>query len=209
MTLGSSVALYWLNLKAICLPLRLSVSGTMQPLKAGADILLDLLSIGSPAPVQNGSMNGDLISIQDNNAPIASIDTISSTSPTAPSSMMDLLDGFGPNPPKSGKDGMFNITFAPFPLFFHVLKCDDGISFSSMTEDKGPAYPSIVAFESSSLKIEFNFTKQPENPQTTDIVANFTNLTPNVYTDFLFQAAVPKVRSQTCFFCLCYKPCVS
>lgn len=71
------------------------------------------------------------------------------------------------------------------------------------TEDKGPAYPSIVAFESSSLKIEFNFTKQPENPQTTDIVANFTNLSPNVYTDFLFQAAVPKVRSQTCFFCVC------
>ncbi|XP_024015644.1 AP-1 complex subunit gamma-2 isoform X2 [Eutrema salsugineum] len=133
--------------------------GTMQPSKAGADILLDLLSIGSPAPVQNGSTNGDLLSIHENNAPLASIDTISSTSPTAPSSMVDLLDAFGPTPP---------------------------------TSDKGPAYPSIVAFESSSLKIEFNFTKQPENPQTTDIVATFTNLTPNVYTDFLFQAAVPK-----------------
>lgn len=68
-----------------------------------------------------------------------------------------------------------------------------------MTEEKGPAYPSIVAFESSSLKIEFNLAKQPETPQTTDIVANFTNLTTNVYTDFLFQAAVPKVRSQICF----------
>lgn len=78
------------------------------------------------------------------------------------------------------------------------------------TEDNGPAYPSIVAFESSSLKIEFNFTKQPENPQSTDIVANFTNLSPNLYTDFLFQAAVPKVRSQTCFFfCVCYKPFAS
>ncbi|EOA33289.1 hypothetical protein CARUB_v10019777mg [Capsella rubella] len=135
------------------------VSG-MQPSQAGADILLDLLSIGTPAPVQNGSTNGDLLSMQDNNAPIASLDTISSTSPTASSSMMDLLDGFGPTPPTS--------------------------------EDKGPTYPSIVAFESSSLKIEFNFTKQSENPQTTDIVANFSNLSPNVYTDFLFQAAVPK-----------------
>ncbi|XP_023643387.1 AP-1 complex subunit gamma-2 isoform X2 [Capsella rubella] len=132
----------------------------MQPSQAGADILLDLLSIGTPAPVQNGSTNGDLLSMQDNNAPIASLDTISSTSPTASSSMMDLLDGFGPTPPTS--------------------------------EDKGPTYPSIVAFESSSLKIEFNFTKQSENPQTTDIVANFSNLSPNVYTDFLFQAAVPK-----------------
>uniref|UniRef100_A0A1J3K3X0 AP-1 complex subunit gamma n=1 Tax=Noccaea caerulescens TaxID=107243 RepID=A0A1J3K3X0_NOCCA len=137
------------------------VSGTTEPSKAGADILLDLLSIGSPAPLQNGSTNGDLLSVQDNNAPIASIDTFSSTSPTAPSSMMDLLDGFGPTPPPK-------------------------------SEDKGPAYPCIVAFESSSLKIEFNFTKQPENLQSTDIVASFTNLTPNVYTDFLFQAAVPK-----------------
>lgn len=64
-----------------------------------------------------------------------------------------------------------------------------------MAEDKVPIYPSIVAFESSTLKIEFNFTKQPENPQATDIVASFTNLTPNVFTDFLFQAAVPKVSS--------------
>ncbi|CAD5315880.1 unnamed protein product [Arabidopsis thaliana] len=130
--------------------------GAMQPSQAGADILMDLLSIGTPAPVQNGSANGDLLSIQDNNAPIAP----SLTSPTVPSSMMDLLDGFGPTPPKS--------------------------------EDKSAAYPSIVAFESSSLKIDFNFTKQSENPQTTDIVANFINLTPNVYTEFLFQAAVPK-----------------
>lgn len=81
----------------------------MQPSQAGADILLDLLSIGTPAHVQNGSRNGDLLSMQDNNAPIASMDTISSTSPTAPSSMMDLLDGFGPTPPKSGKDTMLSI----------------------------------------------------------------------------------------------------
>lgn len=64
---------------------------------------MDLLSIGAPAPVQNGSTNGDLLSIQDNNAPIASMDTIS-----APSSMMDLLDGFGPTPPKSGKDAQYH-----------------------------------------------------------------------------------------------------
>ncbi|KAJ0254565.1 AP-1 complex subunit gamma-2 [Hirschfeldia incana] len=126
------------------------VSGTMQPSKAGADILFDLLSIGSPAP---SSINGDLLSVHENSAPVTTIDAISSNSPTAPSSVMDLLDGF---------------------------------------EDKVPIYPSIVAFESSTLKIEFNFTKQPETPQATDIVATFTNLTPKVYTDFLFQAAVPK-----------------
>ncbi|CAH2047534.1 unnamed protein product [Thlaspi arvense] len=147
----SSSANYLQDLLGVDLMQPSTQPGTMNPSKAGADILLDLLSIGSPPSVQNGSTNGDLL---------ASIDAISSTSPPAPSSMMDLLDGFGPTPPTS--------------------------------EDKGPVYPSIVAFESSTLKIEFNFTKQPDNPQSTDIVASFANLTPNVYTDFLFQAAVPK-----------------
>lgn len=50
-----------------------------------------------------------------------------------------------------------------------------------MTEDKVPIYPSIVAFESSTLKIEFNFTKLPENPQATDIVASFTNRPLHIY----------------------------
>ncbi|KVH97761.1 Adaptor protein complex AP-1, gamma subunit [Cynara cardunculus var. scolymus] len=59
-------------------------------------------------------------------------------------------------------------------------------------EDNGPAHPPIVAFESSSLKIIFNFSKEPESPQTTLIEANFTNKSSEVYTDFIFQAAVPK-----------------
>jgi hypothetical protein len=60
-----------------------------------------------------------------------------------------------------------------------------------------------VAFESSSLRITFNFSKQPGNPQTTLVQATFTNLTPNDFTDFIFQAAVPKVDSdvvQSAFF---------
>jgi AP-1 complex subunit gamma-1 len=52
----------------------------------------------------------------------------------------------------------------------------------------------LVAFQSSSLRITFNFSKQPGNPQTTLIQATFTNLTPNVFTDFIFLAAVPKVN---------------
>ncbi|CAI9275788.1 unnamed protein product [Lactuca saligna] len=59
-------------------------------------------------------------------------------------------------------------------------------------KNDAPAYPPLVAFESSSLRLMFNFTKQPGNPQTTEIEANFTNKSSNVYSDFVFQAAVPK-----------------
>ncbi|CAN1852783.1 AP-1 complex subunit gamma-2 [Linum perenne] len=58
--------------------------------------------------------------------------------------------------------------------------------------DNGPSYPPLVAFESSTLRLTFNFSKQPANPQTTTISAAFTNLSSNVLTDFVFQAAVPK-----------------
>ncbi|KAL2957107.1 hypothetical protein AAZX31_18G125400 [Glycine max] len=69
----------------------------------------------------------------------------------------------------------------------------DGFSPSPPTEENNElVYPSITAFESSSLRLVFNFSKQPGNSQTTNIQATFTNLTINVYTDFVFQAAVPK-----------------
>ena len=62
----------------------------------------------------------------------------------------------------------------------------------------GLAYPSIVAYESNNLKVTFNFSKQQGNPQTV-IEAHFSNKSPNVYTEFIFQAAVPKV---------CYLKCI-
>lgn len=58
--------------------------------------------------------------------------------------------------------------------------------------DENPTFPSITAFQSNSLKITFTFTKQPGKPQVTQIKASFTNMSSNTYTDFLFQAAVPK-----------------
>ncbi|KDO82527.1 hypothetical protein CISIN_1g0450231mg, partial [Citrus sinensis] len=134
--------------------------GTSQAPKAGTDVLLDLLSIGSP-PVQNNSTPSDILSSsQDNKSSVAILDGLSPAPSGGAASMIDLLDGFVPNSPKP--------------------------------EDNGPAYPSIVAFESSSLRLTFNFSKPPGNPQTTLIQATFTNLSPNVYTDFVFQAAVPK-----------------
>ncbi|KAE8690806.1 AP-1 complex subunit gamma-1 [Hibiscus syriacus] len=146
-----------------------SAPSTSQPPKAGTDVLLDLLSIGTSPPAQSSSSASDILSsIQDNNAPLANINGLASLSPlsanaTSPASPSAVMDLL---------DG-----FGPSP---------------QKNEENGPAYPSLVAYESSSLRMTFNFSKQPGNPQTTLIQAIFTNLSPNVYNDFLFQAAVPK-----------------
>ncbi|KAK1437818.1 hypothetical protein QVD17_03616 [Tagetes erecta] len=137
---------------------------TTQAQKSGTDVLLDLLSIGSPAP-ENSSSAPDILSLtQDNKTSVSPLDTLSlATGPTlqaSSSGMMDLLDGFGPSP-------------AP-------------------PKDNGPAYPPIVAFESNSLRLTFNFSKQPGSPQVTQIEASFANKSSDAYTNFIFQAAVPK-----------------
>ncbi|KZV23411.1 hypothetical protein F511_17371 [Dorcoceras hygrometricum] len=143
-----------------------SQQGTNQTQKSGADVLLDLLSIGTP-PDQSSSPALDIISSDQNGK--SSVDLLNTlvppsaqASPLGSSSVMNLLDGFGSNP---------NLPVA---------------------KGNGPAYPSIVAFESSSLKATFSFSKESGNPQTTVIEAQFTNKSPNVFTNFLFQAAVPK-----------------
>ena len=53
--------------------------------------------------------------------------------------------------------------------------------------------PPITAFEKAGLKIQFNFERSPSNPSVTAITLSATNVTPTPMTNFLFQAAVPKV----------------
>jgi hypothetical protein len=150
-------------------------SGATQAPKAGTDLLLDILSIGTPSPAQNSTSSIGLLSIADvNNNPSIALDTLSSPAPphvatTSSTGMFDLLDGLSPSPSKEATNG--------------------------------PAYAPIVAYESSSLKIEFTFSKTPGNLQTTNVQATFTNLSPNTFTDFIFQAAVPKVITSIFFFC--------
>ncbi|KAI5436998.1 hypothetical protein KIW84_023209 [Lathyrus oleraceus] len=139
-------------------------SGTVQASKSGTDVLLDLLSIGSPSTQGSSSAVDILSSNISNKASISPLDDLSplSLSSNATSNagpMMDLLGGISSSPP---------------------------------AENNGPIYPSVTAFESSSLRLTFSFTKQPGNPQTTSIQATFMNLSSNTYTDFVFQAAVPK-----------------
>ncbi|XP_019176734.1 PREDICTED: AP-1 complex subunit gamma-2-like [Ipomoea nil] len=134
--------------------------------KSGTDVLLDLLSIGAP-PSQNSSPSTELVLINENNK-----------------SSVDLLDRLSsPSLPLAQ-----NSSVGSSP----VMDLLDGISSPSALENNGPEYPSIIAFESSSIKLMFNFSKQPGNPQTTVVEANFTNKSENVFTDFIFQAAVPK-----------------
>ncbi|CAA3000016.1 AP-1 complex subunit gamma-2-like [Olea europaea subsp. europaea] len=135
--------------------------------KSGTDVLLDLLSIGTPL-AQSTSTADMLSSGHENKSSPHILDKLGSPSgppsqdspPVGSSSMMDLLDGFGP--------------------------------VSSVPENNGPTYPSLLAFESSSLRVTFNFSKQPGNLQTTYVEAQFVNKSPNAYSNFVFQAAVPK-----------------
>ncbi|CAH8253370.1 unnamed protein product [Arabidopsis lyrata] len=138
---------------------------TLAP-RTGTDLLMDILSIGTPSPAQNSTSSVDLLSTADvNSNPSIALDTLSSPAPphvatTSSNGMFDLLHGLSPSPSKEATNG--------------------------------PAYPPIVAYESSSLKIEFTFSKAPGNLQSTNVQATFTNLSPNTFTDFIFQAAVPK-----------------
>ncbi|KAL2349387.1 hypothetical protein Fmac_003387 [Flemingia macrophylla] len=152
------------DLLGVDLPPASQQSGAGQASKTGNDVLLDLLSIGSPSAPSSSSAVDILSSNSSNKVPVSPLDDLSSLS---------LSTGTTSNA-------------AP------MMDLLDGLAPSPPTENNGPVYPSITAFESSSLRLTFNFSKQPGNPQTTVIEATFINLSSNTYTDFVFQAAVPK-----------------
>ncbi|XP_078430450.1 AP-1 complex subunit gamma-2-like [Wolffia australiana] len=143
---------------------------------AGADLLMDLLSVGTSS---SSSVPADLLApksvphAQDKAQPItfeslslSSVDPFTNltqkSTPSAPglSPVIDLLEGLNSN--------------------------------DILPREEAATFPSITAFQSSSLRITFKFSKQPRKPQVTLIQADFFNLSSNDYTDFLFQAAVPK-----------------
>ncbi|RDX96416.1 AP-1 complex subunit gamma-2, partial [Mucuna pruriens] len=161
------------DLLGVDLSLASQQSDASQPSKNGTDVLLDLLSIGSPsAPIESN--------VQSNSS---TIDILSpKPSPKEPLSPLDDLSSLSLSSRETSNAGA-----AP------MMDLLDGFAPSPPTEENNElVYPSITAFESSSLRLVFNFSKQPGNSQTTNIQATFTNLTSNVYTEFVFQAAVPK-----------------
>ncbi|KAJ0638194.1 putative adaptor protein complex AP-1, gamma subunit [Helianthus annuus] len=144
-----------------------SQSGTIQTQKSGTDVLLDLLSTGPP-PAQNGSFTADILSISEDNNNKTTVNALNGlSSPVVTSAQRSHT-----SPVMDLLDG-----FGPNP---------------TLPKDNGPTFPPLVAFENSSLSLIFKFSKQPGSPQITQIEASFTNKSSEVYTDFIFQAAVPK-----------------
>lgn len=57
----------------------------------------------------------------------------------------------------------------------------------------GPSIPSLVAFDQNGLKITYDFEKNPSDSKTLTVNMKAFNTNNDSITDFLFQAAVPKV----------------
>ncbi|KAK8962344.1 AP-1 complex subunit gamma-1 [Platanthera guangdongensis] len=146
---------------------------------------MDLLSIGSP--IQNDSSLSNSVSTGAvNSSAVSSLASLSSltsqsTSVSPEASIVDPLRGMDQikrQPPSTASivdlmDGLLN----------HVV---------SVAGSEKLDFMPITAFENNSLKTVFSFTKFPGRPQVTQIKATFTNKSLNSYTDFIFQAAVPK-----------------
>lgn len=165
------------------------------PSSSGGDFLQDLLGGDlSPAPKQSG------VNHSPNNGTSALMDLLSIGTPTQSSpAVLDLLNSGQDNKtPVSPLEGLSSPssnsiqTTSSAGVAPGIDLLDSFAANPAKQENNGPAYPSVVAFESSNLRIGFNFSKLPGNPQTTLIEATFTNLSPSVYADFIFQAAVPK-----------------
>jgi AP-1 complex subunit gamma-1 len=103
--------------------------------------------------------------------------------------VFDLLDGLSPSTPLPGL--LLSLDYLVAFLIMRKLT----IILLACSPDENTAYPPITAFQSATLKITFNFKKQSGKPQETTMHVSFTNLTSATLTDFMFQAAVPKVVS--------------
>jgi AP-1 complex subunit gamma-1 len=175
-----------------------ALPGLGQASTGSADVLLDLLSIGAPpAPVEStvtasaltSSSQAQMVSVTplDPLSQLASLASVASPSPqtiTAPLGDIKSFAGLTMN-------GVHEVKKPSVPSAPVVDLLGD-LSPPAATDDGVPTYPSIVAFQSKSLKVTLDFTKQLGKPEITLVQANFTNLTSNAFTDFIFQAAVPK-----------------
>lgn len=166
-----------------------------KPAKQASETLLDLLGGGpvaepTPVPVQTptpaASPGGGLLDL------LGDLDLGSTNGGPPPQNMMapspalpNLLDGgdlLNPAPV-----GLPQLQQAP-PQINHE-------PFASIIEkqDFSAGIPSITAFQSNGLKIDFAFEKSPGNPSNVvSIMVTATNSLAFPMTDFVFQAAVPK-----------------
>ncbi|BBN00790.1 AP-1 complex subunit gamma-1 [Marchantia polymorpha subsp. ruderalis] len=169
------------------------------------NVLMDILSLGSPAPTTGPSSSTSLFppaaadpfggSLLDVAAPAAPVDpfgaSLAPATGTAPrkTSLLDELDVSSTVPQPPRKASLLDDLGPTIPNANNSLL--DGLDSAPIVPATS-AYPTIVALQSSGLKVLFDFIKPPGNPQSTTIKASYINLSSNPYTDFIFQAAVPK-----------------
>lgn len=176
---------------------------------------------GQPAPSQDASMLLDLLSLGDSAAApppaasMASVDPLSaafpglSAEPAAPlpadplSALMGGAPASGlPHPGPSAAHQGPSLLSPSAPADnqapsgpadpFADLGLQPAAPDPAPAPPPVPSFPSIVALESGGLRVVFAFTKAPGSPQRTTIRASFSNATAAPFTDFSFQAAVPK-----------------
>lgn len=148
--------------------------GTGQASKSGKDVLLDLLSIGSPSAPSSSSTVDILSSNTSNKAPASPLDDLSSlslssreTSNAAP--MMDLLDSFSPSPPTGCK---LCLTSG----HYHYLKFSLSTDFSPFSYRKQRTSLSICdCIWEQLLEVDIQFFKATRKP------------TNNIYPSYLYE----------------------
>ncbi|CAK9225490.1 unnamed protein product [Sphagnum troendelagicum] len=144
----------------------------------GANMLLELLSLGSsPAALPVASSQESAASVQPPSLKSSLLDVQPPFAIHKGSSLtQDVLGGQPHKSPTSNADPFANLNSLSMPV----------------ASGENAAHTSIVAMQTNGLKITFEFTKPAGSPQTTIIRATHTNLSSSPYTDYLFQAAVPK-----------------
>ncbi len=105
------------------------------------------------------------------------------TSPAAaPAAADDLFGGGGSAPPPPP-------AAAPTHRSQPITELDDlfGAPASARDVPAAPAFPPITAWEKDGLRVGFEFSKPPGNPQATEIVATYTNSGSETASDFTLQ----------------------
>lgn len=165
-------------------------SSQAQTSAGGADVLLDLLSLGNtrttsssspafPVPLPASQMAPTPLQASSNSLlDFLPSGSVSSAHTSSAVSTNGVLDGkMGPTVIQSTSDLLGDLVSGAPP--------------ASVTKESSP-FPSVDVFQSKALKVTFSFSKPPGKPQSTLIKAVYTNMSSTPYTDFIFQAAVPK-----------------
>eukprot|EP00271_Cylindrocystis_brebissonii_P016404 TRINITY_DN3990_c1_g3_i1.p1 TRINITY_DN3990_c1_g3~~TRINITY_DN3990_c1_g3_i1.p1 ORF type:complete len:853 (+),score=239.18 TRINITY_DN3990_c1_g3_i1:329-2887(+) len=147
-----------------------TVDGAAAPPAPSGNALLDMLGPGFGQP-----------------AALKPVVAPASSSPASASALLDLLSLGDPAPPPPSVS-------AAAPL---VADDADGFGDFGSAPAATPAFPPLVALDKGGLRVVFDFAKASRGSAATTILATYTNSSPTHFTDFSFQAAVPKFMQLT------------